>query len=138
MKRKQVWLQKPLLNKAEAVAYVVLSLVLLPWTVYLGIKLPAHHVTNHWDLSWVGLDIAIATMLLLTGIFAYRQSRWVIITSSATASFLIVDAWFDVINAWQTEDLVQALILAVLIEVPLAVVSYFVAYRSLRFVKKLR
>ena len=137
MKRKQVRPQKPLLNKAEAVAYIVLSLVLLPWTVYLGIKLPAHHVTNHCDLSWVGLDIAIATMLLLTGIFAHRQSRWVIITSSATASFLIVDAWFDVINAWQTEDLVQALILAVFIEIPLAVVSYFVAYRALRFVKKL-
>jgi hypothetical protein len=109
--------------------YMALSVILLPWTIYLGTALPEHHLSAHWDASWVGLDIALIISLLLTAVFALRRSPWVIISATSVGSFLLVDAWFDVMSERQGLALLQALVLAFFVELPLAGMSYYLAYR---------
>lgn len=111
--------------------YVMLAIILLPWTIYLGITLPRHHLAAHWDVSWTGLDIALIASLISTGLFAYFRSIWMVITSASTGTLLLVDAWFDVMSEKNGNDFHQALILAFAFELPLALLSYFLASHAL-------
>lgn len=107
--------------------YPVLAIVLLPWTIYLGLSLPEHHLSAHWDVSWVGLDIGLILGLSATGLLAYLHSVWVTITATTTGSLLLVDAWFDVMSERRPSDFHQALFLAIVVELPLSALSYYVA-----------
>ena len=111
--------------------YIIFSLVLIPWIVYLSVSLPSRHLSNHWDISWVGLDIGIFASLFLTGILAFIKSRWMVISSTATAIFLITDAWFDIVSERPGVELSQAILLAVIFEIPLALISLSIAIRVL-------
>ena len=110
----------------------MLAMVLLPWTVYLSLTLPRRHLSDHWDISWTGLDIGLAIALLATGFFAYIRSTWIIIAAASTGSLLLVDAWFDVTTEHSSQDFAQALILAFAFELPLAVMSFYLASHAIR------
>lgn len=112
--------------------YILLAVVLLPWTIYLGLTLPEHHLSAHWDISWTGLDIGLTLSLIATGLFAYFRSLWVVIAAATTGSLLLVDAWFDVMSEKMGSDFHQALILAFAFELPLALLSYYLATHALR------
>jgi hypothetical protein len=112
--------------------YIVLALVLIPWTVYLSITLPEHHLSEHWDLSWAGLDGAMSFSLLMTGILAYRKSRLVVISAAIAGTLTLVDAWFDVVSERPGWELEEALFLALCIEVPLSIISFALAYHTLK------
>ena len=112
--------------------YIILAAVLLPWTIYLSLALPDHHVSAHWNISWTGLDIGLVISLIATGLFGYFQSSWVIIAATTTGSLLLVDAWFDVMSEKQSADFHQALILAFAFELPLAALSYYLASHALK------
>ena len=45
---------------------------LVPWTLWLTFSLPSRHVTEHYDLAWVGFDIALALAFAATALAAYR------------------------------------------------------------------
>jgi hypothetical protein len=107
--------------------YLVLAVLLVPWTVYLGIVLPDHTTSAHWDVAWVGFDAAIVCALVLTAWCAYRRTNWVESSAAATATLLIVDAWFDCTTARGGSELAQALVQAVVVELPLAVLSLWIA-----------
>jgi len=115
-----------------AALYIGSSIVLIPWTIYLGASLPTHHLSAHWDISWSGLDVALIITMLATGFLAYRKSRLVVITSSTVGSFLLVDAWFDVMSERHAFQFYQALFLALFLEIPIALTSYYVAYKVLK------
>lgn len=110
-----------------APVYLALVALLLPWTVYLGLSLPDRTTAAHWDAAWVGLDVMEVIALGLTAWFAYRRSTWVELTAAVTGTLLIVDAWFDVTTAQGTTELVQAIVTAVVIELPLAGLSFWLA-----------
>lgn len=112
--------------------YTLLSLILIPWTFYLSTTLPAHHLSSHWDLSWVGLDVGITLLLLLSALLVYLKSDWVALSSTATGSLLIADAWFDVMSAHAGSDLRESVAMAVFVELPLAAISYMVARRIIK------
>ncbi len=112
--------------------YIVLGLVLVPWTVYLGATLPGRHVSSHWDISWAGLDIALAISLIATGLFAYSKSMWLIITASTAGSLLLVDGWFDVMTEKGSFQLQQAIFFALAFELPLALMSYYLAFHTIK------
>src|SRR5262249_23613356 len=40
--------------------FAVLATLLLPWIVLLGVWLPAHHASAHWDITWVGFDAGLS------------------------------------------------------------------------------
>lgn len=115
-----------------AKVYIGLSLILMPWSIYLGTSLPRYHLSAHWDVSWTGLDVGIIVMLLLTALFAYLKSHWIVISSSTVGSLLFVDAWFDVMSERRGLQLHEAIFLAVFIEIPLALISYHIAYQILK------
>jgi hypothetical protein len=106
------------------------ALAEIGWTIYLGASLPRHYVANHWDLAWVGLDVAQVTLLLATAWAAWRRRAVLIVFACASGTLLIVDAWFDVTTA-RYRDLDQSLWFLVL-EVPLAFVMFFIAVRIYR------
>lgn len=111
--------------------YTGFAVILVPWTVYLAYSLPRKHLERHWDVTWVGLDIAIIFLLLITGFLASLKSRLVILSLVATASFLLVDAWFDVTNSGNGNELVQSIILAIIFEIPIAIMGFYLAYKTL-------
>ena len=92
---------------------------LLPWTLWLTFSLPARHVTEHYDLAWVGFDIALFTAFAATAWCAVRSSQWLVPLAAATGTMLVCDAWFDVLTS-STADRWVSLALAFLVELPLA------------------
>jgi hypothetical protein len=101
------------------------------WTIYLGLRLPRHYVANHWDLAWVGLDVAETAMMFLAAWAAWRRRAVFIIFASVSATFFLVDAWFDITTA-RRGDLWLSGLVAAAWEVPLALGLLWIAGRAIR------
>jgi hypothetical protein len=97
------------------------------WTIYLGWRLPRHYVANHWDVTWVGLDVAQVTFLLLSAWAAWRRRAILIQFANACATLLLVDAWFDVTTS-RYSDLEQSL-WSLAVELPSAIVLLWISRR---------
>lgn len=110
-------------------AFVLFSLVLIPWTVYLGYSLPSRQLSPHYNIAWVGFDVMEMIALGATGYFAFRHSRYLALTSAAAATLLVVDAWFDIMTS-PREQIFQAIVLAVCVELPLAAVCAWLSYHT--------
>jgi HAD superfamily hydrolase (TIGR01490 family) len=110
--------------------FVLLGVCLLPWTVLLALTLPARHGTTHYGLAWTGFDVALAAVLLGTGIGAARQAAWLQGVAAAAATLLICDAWFDVLSSTSRDEIVTALMLALFVELPVAAACLFVAHHA--------
>jgi len=110
-----------------APVFGVLAVGILPWTVWLGLSLPARTVSERWNLAWVGFDVALFLALAGTALAAYRRSTWVVATATAAATLLICDAWFDVTTSRSRGELMVALGQAVLMELPLAGICLWIA-----------
>jgi hypothetical protein len=93
---------------------------LVPWTLWLTITLPKRHVTHHYDLAWVGFDIALACAFAATAGAALRHSHWLLPCAAATGTMLVCDAWFDVVTSGGGVERMEALLEAGLAELPLA------------------
>ena len=93
--------------------------------------LPTRHVFHHWDLAWVGFDIALLVALAATAYLGYRHSRWLAISATVLSTLLLVDVWFDVLSARPGRELALALAMAAVVEVPLAIISMWAALRAL-------
>ncbi len=101
------------------------------WTIYLGWRLPRHYVANHWDLAWVGLDVAQIILLLLCAWAAWRGRALLIPFASSAGTLLLIDAWFDVTTA-RSGSIWESLALALFLEVPFAIVLFWVTWRSVQ------
>jgi hypothetical protein len=112
-----------------APTFIVCSVVLIPWIVYLGFSLPSRQVSRHYDLAWVGFDVLELITLAATGYFALRRSRYLALASASAATLLVIDAWFDVVTS-PRHELLGAVVLAVLIELPLAGVCAWLSYHT--------
>ena len=110
-------------------AFVTFSVALIPWTVYLGYTLPAREESPHYNIAWVGFDVFLLVALGATGYFAIRHSRYLAVTSAAAAALLVVDAWFDIMTSPRGEIL-QAVVTAALVELPLAGVCVWLSYHT--------
>lgn len=121
-------------DKAEvsrwvAPAFIFCSVVLIPWIVYLGFSLPARQVSRHYDAAWVGFDVFELIALAATGYFALRRSRYLALAAASTATLLVTDAWFDVVTS-PRHHLLEAVVLAAVIELPLAGVCAWLSYHT--------
>jgi hypothetical protein len=119
----------PALPRWVAAVYGFLALVTIPWTIYLGITLPTRHLSTHWDIAWVGLDVTIVAMLVLNAVYSYRESKWLVMSATATTTLLLTDAWFDLVTARSGKAVAATAASAVLIEIPLALLTFIVALR---------
>jgi len=112
--------------------YAIGAVVLALWTVGLAINLPTRHVVRHWDLAWVGFDVLIGFTMLLTATFAVKKSRYIILSSSGLGALLVTDAWFDILMSRPGPEAHKAIFYAVCVEIPIAILSFFIALYVLR------
>jgi hypothetical protein len=118
-----------------APAFILCSAVLIPWIVYLAFSLPARQVSRHYGAAWVGFDVFELIALSATGYLALRRSRYLALASASAATLLIVDAWFDVLTSPRRQVL-ESLVLAVVIELPLAGVCAWLSYHTERLAER--
>jgi len=116
--------------------FLLMGGLLAVWTTWLTVRLPTHHLVRSWDVAWGGFDVLLTAMFVATGIALLRGSSWVRACALATATLLVVDAWFDITTAQPGEQLTQAVLQAVLIEAPVAVLCVYVALRSDRALRR--
>jgi hypothetical protein len=114
-----------------APAFILCSVVFVPWIAYLLFSLPHHETTRHYRAAWVGFDVFELIALGATGYLALRRSRYLTLASASAATLLVCDAWFDVMTSPQNQVL-QAVVLAVVIELPLAGVCAWLSYHTER------
>jgi hypothetical protein len=107
----------------------LIALALVPWALWLTTVLPSHEVAEHWDLAWAGFDLFLAAALLATAIAAWRQSQLLEAAAACSGTLLVVDAWFDLLTSGG-RDLTYAIALAVVAELPLAALCFFIALRA--------
>ena len=115
-----------------AAIYGILAVITVPWVIYLGVTLPSRHISRHWDVAWVGMDVAIVSLLLINAYFSYKESKWLVMSATATTTMLIVDGWFDITTARPGKPFYEALIMAFLIELPLAIITFRIALRLVK------
>ena len=113
------------------------ALVLVPWTLYLSYTLPAHHVSNHWSVAWSGFDIGLAASLVATAVGVARNAPWLEAAAAVSTVLLVTDAWFDIVLAHGAAERLEAIALAAVAELPLAVFCLWVALNAERAVRTL-
>ena len=116
--------------------FALLSVLLIPWTAYIAIALPSRQLSPNYDLAWAGFDVLLCSGLAATAYFALRRSRWLPLSAAATATMLIIDAWFDVVTSPSGRDLLAASVLAVFVEIPLSALCLFLARQGQLFSEK--
>jgi hypothetical protein len=110
-------------------SFVVCSVVLIPWTIYLGFSLPSRQLSPHYNIAWAGFDVMELLALGATGYFTLRRSRYLALTSAAAAALLVVDAWFDIMTS-PGGQVLRAIVEAAVIELPLAAVCVWLSYHT--------
>ncbi len=108
--------------------YAAAAVALMPWIVYLAITLPKRDLDTHYRAAWVGFDLLLAAAITRTAYLAFRMDPRVQLPAVATATLLIVDAWFDITTAGGRGATAEALLLAGVFEIPAAIFSMYVAY----------
>ena len=116
-------------------SFALFSVIMLPWTIHIGLSLPARQLSPNYDLAWAGFDVLLLSLLACTGYAALRRSRYLATTASATAALLVVDAWFDCMTTPATERL-QSFLLCGFIELPLAGVCLWLSYHTLQIAER--
>jgi hypothetical protein len=112
--------------------FICLAVVIVPWIVVLWLRLPARDTVSHYRLAWVGFDALLAVALARTGWTAWRGLDHVELPAVASATLLVVDAWFDVTTASSRAAAGVALLTALLVELPLAAVCVWIAVNAER------
>lgn len=111
----------------------LVAVFLVPWTLYLTFSLPSRHVTFHYDLAWVGFDIALAVSFAATAWAAFRGSQWLVPLAAVTGTMLVCDAWFDIVTSQPGGETWEAVAEAAFAELPLAAVCAFIVYDAETF-----
>lgn len=116
-----------------APGFAFAAIVTVPWIVYLAFSLPRTERV-HERAAWVGFDIGLVIMLGLTAFLAWRGRPKVALAATATATMLVVDAWFDVLTSRSGTDQAMALALSV-VEIGLAIVCVWIALHAVSVVR---
>jgi len=128
------WLVPPWIAPAFGLGVVLL----VPWTGYLFGTLPPDYQANHWQIAWGGFDVGLTIALASTAVLVARRSPFAEVTATVTGTLVVCDAWFDVLTSRGTADIIQASLEAALVELPLAVLCFWMARNMARAVEVAR
>jgi hypothetical protein len=123
----------PLLPRWIPRLLALAAIGLVPWALWLTFSLPSRHVSDRYDLAWVGFDVALAAAFAATAWSAFRRLRWLGIFAAVTGTMLICDAWFDIVTSHTGGEMLEAGIEAALGELPLAALCAYIVYDAERF-----
>ncbi len=112
--------------------FLCLAVAVVPWVVVLWVHLPSRDLSGHYRVAWVGFDLLLAAALARTGWTAWRGLDHVELPAVASATLLVVDAWFDVTTASSRTAAGIAVLTAVLVELPLAGLCVWIAVNAER------
>lgn len=115
--------------------FILTALGLGPWTLYLTYSLPGRHLTRHYDLAWVGFDIALLVAFTWTGWSALRPSKWLVPAAAVTGTMLLCDAWFDIVTSSGGNEQVEAILEGCFAELPLAALCAYIVWDTERFMR---
>lgn len=113
---------------------MIACIALCAWIIVLGFTLPRRYDAAHWNLAWVGFDVALLVGLVLTAWAAWRRRATIVLFATATATLMLADAWFDVTTA-RSRDLWVSALQAIFIEVPFAIFLLYVVIRVVSFTR---
>ncbi len=113
-------------------AAVLGTLGLLVWIVVLALTLPRAYRAGGWRVTWIGFDVGLVIVLALTAWAAWRRRQILILCLLVLATLLFCDAWFDTTLDWHTRGFTASVTLAVLVELPVAIMAIIAARRLLR------
>lgn len=109
------------------------AVVLVPWIVYLTQTLPPTYQASHWQLTWVGFDVILLSLMVLTATLGAMRRAPVMLVGFATGVLLLCDAWFDIVTA-SPRDRPYSVLSAVFAEVPVGVLLLVGSWRMVRVV----
>ena len=115
-------------------ALVVTCGLLIGWIIVLGLTLPKRYNAAHWDLAWIGFDVALLIGLGATAWAAWRRRAIIVIFATITATLMCADAWFDITTA-RSSDLGVSVVQAVFVELPFACFLFYVVVRVIRYAR---
>jgi len=71
--------------KLNSILLLIASIILTGWIIYLVSALPPSYRARHWDLAWVGFDLAMLSSLMTTGWAMWKRRPY---SYSLGSSFL--------------------------------------------------
>ncbi len=107
--------------------FAILAVLLVPGMLWLSLTLPPAQRAAQYRLAWVGFDEVLLVTLAGVAFSALRDSELLEWVATSAGVLLVVNAWFDLTTSNGTTQELQALVLAVTIELPLAAVCLWVA-----------
>jgi cation transport ATPase len=113
-------------------AALLCALALAAWIGVLVVTLPGHYRAGGWSAAWVGFDGALLFAFAATAWAAWRRRQVLILCLVVLATLLACDAWFDTALDYATRGFTLSLLLALLVELPLALMALMGARRLLR------
>lgn len=119
------------LPRTPAIIFGAVGLFLIPWAIWLALRLPRRHISVHYDVAWTGFDIGLAFLVAGTAIALWRRSPILPIIASIAGTLLFADAWFDVLTSDPGRELGWAIGGAIVAELPLGILCFYVAWRAL-------
>jgi len=137
----------PRLERLTGNLIVLAAGLLACWAIWLGSSLPPGPLTQYWSLTadigldnysltWVGLDCIEVLGLAACGLLFRRASTSARTGARLTIPVFALDAWFDIMTSVSKADLAAAVAMAVLGELPAALILGWVAWKALAFGQK--
>ena len=110
--------------------FIAAAVAMVPWIVFLGWTLPPKYSADHWNLLWIGFDVALVGVLAYAAWAAWSRRQILASTAIVTGTLLICDAWFDIVTSLGHRDQWLTLLTGLGAELPLAV-FFFWLYRRI-------
>jgi cation transport ATPase len=108
------------------------AVALAAWIGVLAVTLPHDYRAGGWRITWIGFDAALLAVFAVTAWAAWKRRQVLILCLVVLAALLTCDAWFDVTLDWETRGFWFSLLLALLVELPVAAMALVGARRLLR------
>ena len=119
-------------NRMQSALLIIASISLFGWIFYLLKVLPTSYHAANWNIAWVGYDIGMSTTWLATSWALWKKRQAAIPGAMISATFLIIDAWFDVVTSNPGLDFKLALSLAIFLELPTAFLLFRFSRKAVR------
>lgn len=126
------------LHPRYAWLYLLSALLLVPWTIFLFVTLPDRNVSHWWSVTWGGFDVILVVVFVGCAYRILRLSPLTAVVCAAASALLTTDAWFDITLAGSRADLIGAIVLAVLVELPMAALCLRTSVRVVRLFDQAR